>query len=299
MPNVGLVTVGHGLFAPFLIRYPDSPWRRARRPRDRLGLSASNRTFEPGTALKGYSVDIWHERRSEGLTVTDLAADRRYAARRGAGSPRYDRDLACRSYGQEGVEVVMPLLERADSVLIVIDAQPGFSGGDLDAGRAAAASRDVAGWLAGVAAALAVPIVVTEEDATTNGPTDPVIGRWLPPGTPVLPKPVFGLVDVPDILEAIESTGRRTAVLVGAETDVCVAQSAVGLVDLGFRVVVVADATFSPGVMHEHGLRHVRDAGAELRHAKGVYYEWIRTLDAARTFERDHPELSSPPGFSL
>ena len=193
----------------------------------------------------------------------------------------------------------MPLLDRSDSVLIVIDAQPGFSGGDADAGRAAAASREVAGWLTGVAAALTVPIVVTEEDAASNGPTDPVITRCLPPGTPVIAKPVFGLVDVAEILSTVQSTGRRTAVLVGAETDVCVAQSAIGLVDLGFRVVVVTDATFSPGAMHERGLRHVRDAGVELRHAKGVYYEWIRTLEAARTFVLDHPELSSPPGFSL
>ncbi len=193
----------------------------------------------------------------------------------------------------------MPLVERSDSVLIVVDAQLGFSGADAEASKAAAVSREVAGWLAGVASALGVPIVVTEEDPATNGVTDPAINRWLPPGNPVLTKAVFGLVDVPEILAAVGSTGRRTAVIVGAETDVCVAQSAVGLVDRGFRVVVVTDATFSPGAMHEHGLRHVREAGAELRHAKGVYYEWIRTLDAARTFELAHPELATPPGFRL
>jgi hypothetical protein len=43
----------------------------------------------------------------------------------------------------------------------------------------------------------------------------------------------------------------------------------------------------------------VRDAGAELRHAKGVYYEWIRTLEGARRFELENPELATPPGFSL
>lgn len=144
-----------------------------------------------------------------------------------------------------------------------------------------------------------MPIVVTEEDPATNGLTDPLIARWLPPGTPVLTKPVFGLADVPEILAAVESTGHRTAVIAGAETDVCVAQSAIGLLDRGFRVVVVSDATFSPGAMHQAGLHHVRDAGAELRHAKGVYYEWIRTLDAARAFEVDHPELATPPAFRL
>jgi nicotinamidase-related amidase len=121
----------------------------------------------------------------------------------------------------------------------------------------------------------------------------------LPPGTRVLAKAVFGLAGVPEILAAVEAGGRRTAVLVGAETDVCVAQSAIGLLDRGFRVVVVTDATFSPGSMHELGLRRVREAGAELDHAKGVYYEWIRTLEAAQQFTSEHPHLTQPPGFRL
>jgi nicotinamidase-related amidase len=193
----------------------------------------------------------------------------------------------------------MPLIERADSLLVVIDAQPGFSGTTDDAGAAAVGARDVAAWLVGVAAALGIPIVVTEEDPGTNGPTDPAIGSKLPAGTPAFAKAAFGLAGVPEILAAIESSGRRTAVIVGAETDVCVAQSAIGLLDRGFRVVVVTDATFSPGPMHELGLRRIRDAGAELNHAKGVYYEWIRTLEAARRLTSEHPEMAKPPGFGL
>jgi nicotinamidase-related amidase len=196
-------------------------------------------------------------------------------------------------------EPQMPLIERDDSVLIVIDAQPGFSGATDATAAAAALSRQTAGWLGGVAAALAIPIVVTEEDPATNGPTDPAIAGRLPAGTPVLAKATFGLADVPEILAAVEATSRGTAVLVGAETDVCVAQSAIGLQDRGFRVVVVSDATFSPGEMHEHGLRGLRDAGVEVRHAKAVYYEWIRTLEAARSFEAAHADLATPPGFGL
>jgi nicotinamidase-related amidase len=193
----------------------------------------------------------------------------------------------------------MPLLDRSDSVLIVIDAQPGFSGGTSTTAWAAAQARSVAAWLTGVAAAIGVPAIVTEEDRATNGPTDPAIIANLPPGTPVLPKVAFGLATEPAIMAAVKATGRRTAVLVGAETDVCVAQSAVGLLDRGFRVVVVSDATFSPDVMHDRGLAHLRDAGAEVRHAKGVYYEWVRTVAVARKFERANPDLAHPPGFDL
>jgi len=193
----------------------------------------------------------------------------------------------------------MPLIERDDSVLIVVDAQPGFSGATGDEGAAAGRARAVAAWLVGVASALDVPIFATEEDAARNGPTDPGIVANLRPGTPILAKPVFGLAQVPEILAAVEASGRRTAVLVGAETDVCIAQSAIGLHDRGFQVVVITDATFSPGAMHELGLRRLRDAGVELNHAKGVYYEWIRTLDAARAFTAEHPDLARPPGFRL
>ena len=54
-------------------------------------------------------------------------------------------------FSRRSVEVVVPLLERSDCVLIVVDAQPGFSGSEAVSAKAAAGSREVAGWLAGVA----------------------------------------------------------------------------------------------------------------------------------------------------
>ena len=193
------------------------------------------------------------------------------------------------------------LLEVRDSVLVVVDAQPGFfaASGTAGAVRTEGIVARIA-WLTGVAAALGVPVVVTEEDPARNGPTAPAVADRLPPATPPpFRKSVFGLAGDPRIAAAIEATGRRTAVVTGFETDVCVAQSALGLLDLGYRVAAVVDATGSPGRMHRHGLRRMRDAGVLLVHAKGVYYEWIRLLDEARAFESGHPELAGPPGFSL
>jgi nicotinamidase-related amidase len=189
------------------------------------------------------------------------------------------------------------LLERDASVLIVVDAQSGFLAGDDDGGVREIVARMA--WLTGVAAALEVPVVVTEEEPERNGPTHEAVLTHVPAGSPVLIKPVFGLADTPAILAAVEATGRRTAVLVGTETDVCITQSALGLLDRGYRVAVVSDATYSPGVMHEYGLRRVAEAGATVIHAKGVYYEWLRTVDAATAFRRAHPELGDPPGFRL
>ncbi len=195
----------------------------------------------------------------------------------------------------------MPLIEREDSLLIVVDLQPAFWGERLDACEAASAVTAArrAAWLAGAATALGIPAVITEEDREHNGATDGAVLAALPPATPVFAKPVFGLADCEDIMRAVRGTGRRTAVLAGFETDVCVTHSAVGLAEAGYRVVVIPDAVYSPSGGHAAGLARLRDLRLELLTCKGVYYDWVRTLAAARAFQHEHPDLARPPGFSL
>src|SRR5436190_4962464 len=102
------------------------------------------------------------------------------------------------------------LLDVEDSVLCVIDVQAGFADklGDRD-GRGPFLQRVV--WVTAVAATLGVPIVVTEEEPDRNGPTLPEVAERLPESTPRHAKPTFGLADVPEIMRAVEATGRRTA----------------------------------------------------------------------------------------
>jgi nicotinamidase-related amidase len=183
---------------------------------------------------------------------------------------------------------VMTLLDRDDSVLVVVDAQPGFLGVE------ALTAVERMAWLVAVASRLGIPVVATEEEPERNGPTDARVAARLPSGTQVLRKLSFGLTGTPEILEAVRATGRTTAVLVGGETDVCVAQSAIGLRDEGFACVVVEDATFSPGEMHERGLARLTGDGVARNHTKGVTYEWLRTVNDAHVVLSD-PALPPPP----
>jgi|EBPBio282013_DNA_FD.fasta_scaffold02053_4 nicotinamidase-related amidase len=195
----------------------------------------------------------------------------------------------------------MPHLDAADSVLVVIDAQPGFYGPsrhDVDRALFASALARSA-WVAGVAAALDVPAVLTEEDAATNGPTAAPICKAVPADAPVFVKQVFGADANPEIDDAVRRHGRGCVVLVGLETDVCVAHSAIGWRDAGLRTVVVHDAVYSAGDGHANGLARLRSEGVELLSAKELYYEWLRDLPAVRAFDADHPALAAPPGFSL
>jgi nicotinamidase-related amidase len=127
----------------------------------------------------------------------------------------------------------------------------------------------------------------------------PQLAGTLAPDTPVFDKHVFGLAHQPDILDALTQTNRKTAVLVGLETDVCVMHSAVGLLELGYRVAVVADSVGAPGLGHELGLDRMRSAGAIILSTKGLFYEWIRSVEAVKRFHSANADMRDYPGIEL
>jgi nicotinamidase-related amidase len=193
----------------------------------------------------------------------------------------------------------VPLVRREDSVLVVVDAQPGFFAyvalSEDDAERAAEAVTRIT-WMASLAALLDIPAVVVEEGPQRNGHTDPGILARVPSGTPTIEKPTFGLTGCEEALAALRATGRGTAVLVGFETDVCVAQSAIGLVELGLRAVVPEDAVYTnSAVEHERGLARMTGAGVERNHCKGLTFEWLHTVDRALETFPQAAALGTPP----
>jgi nicotinamidase-related amidase len=181
------------------------------------------------------------------------------------------------------------LIEVEDSVLIAVDVQAAFLNKLPQQGRERLPKRIC--WLIRVAHCLGVPVIATAEDITALGGVHPQVAEALPPGLQVHNKMTFDLTADAGILAAVERTGRRTAVLIGLETDVCVAQSAIGLLQSGYRVAVVVDATGSPGSGHAQGLERMRDAGALLLGLKGLYYEWHRTVESADRFRARHTQL--------
>jgi len=62
----------------------------------------------------------------------------------------------------------------------------------------------------------------------------------------VFDKPGFSIFSSPGLHDRLRKDGVGTLILSGTETDVCVYSSALGAVDLGYRVVLVEDALSSP-----------------------------------------------------
>jgi nicotinamidase-related amidase len=168
------------------------------------------------------------------------------------------------------------LFDRDASCLVVIDVQQYFLD-KLPAEQRAPLVARIA-WLIRVAKALDIPIIATAEDIANDGPLVSAIADELQAGTTVHDKMVFGLAGQQSILDDLQRTGRDEFVLVGLETDVCIAHSAVGLLGLGRRVAVIDDATASPPPHHDDGIARIRAAGAVITSVKGIYYEWVRDV---------------------
>jgi nicotinamidase-related amidase len=190
------------------------------------------------------------------------------------------------------------LIDVGDSILVVIDVQASFLD-KLPPDEGRALNQRIC-WLIGVARWLHVPLVATAEDIPSLGGVDAQVERALPEGITVYNKLIFGLAGDPAILGALDQTGRRTAILVGLETDVCVAQSALGLLEQGYQVAAVADATGSPGTAHAFGIERLRDAGVTIVSTKGLFYEWVRTVEAALRWRAEcFDALGVPEGVQL
>jgi len=187
------------------------------------------------------------------------------------------------------------LLDVDDSLLIIIDIQLSFVKKENETEANPLLQRMC--WVIKVANWLNVPLVVTAEDIPNTGNICEEVAQLLPPNTKIFNKLTFGLTAQANILEAVQQTQRKTAVLIGYETDVCITHSALGLLDLGYRVVVISDATGSPGEAHQIGLSRIRDAGGIIVSAKSLYYEWIRTVE--KSIEYEASGVEAPDGLIL
>lgn len=194
-------------------------------------------------------------------------------------------------------DIRQSLVEVDDSVLVVIDIQDSFLN-KYDNAKTQALVGKVA-WLLQVAQHLDVPVVAMGEDIENVGPLNQAVQDALPEGARVHSKDAFNLADNPEILAAVTATGRKTAVCVGVETDVCVAQSALGLLGKGYRVAALKDAVATTEADEAIGLARMREAGVAILSVKALYFEWLRSVSRSRALRNKAGELDALRPSSL
>ncbi len=188
------------------------------------------------------------------------------------------------------------LLDADDSMLVIIDVQDDFLD-KLPHPESERLLNNVC-WLTAVAQWKQIPLIVTAEEVHKQ-PLAANLTQALPANAPIFDKISFGLAYQADILAAVENTGRKTAVLVGLETDVCIMHSAIGLLEKGYRVAVVTDAVSTPAPGQEIGLNRMQRAGVIIVNMKSLFYEWLRTIEAVNRFHQELPHMRSLSGIIL
>ena len=126
---------------------------------------------------------------------------------------------------------------------------------------------------------LGVPILWAEQYPQGLGPTIPEIADLLP-GLRPIPKMSFSCCRNERFLQALRTLDRGQILIAGIETHVCVYQTAVDLVNLGYEVQVVADAVSSRDPENKAiGLQKMRDAGVSLTSVETALFELLKVAE--------------------
>ncbi|SFR18270.1 hydrolase [Poseidonocella sedimentorum] len=162
------------------------------------------------------------------------------------------------------------LIRANDSALIVIDMQERL----VPAMQAPARTiRNTRKLLAG-AAEVGVPVIMTEQYPDGLGTTVPELVGVAP--ATVLPKMHFSCMEDETFADHFRALGRKQAVLAGMEAHICVVQTAASLIESGFEVFVVSDATASRTLESEEAcIARLSAAGAGIVTTEMVIFEWL------------------------
>jgi nicotinamidase-related amidase len=160
-------------------------------------------------------------------------------------------------------------MSAGDTGLLVIDVQeklipliPGSAG----------LIRNIA-FLIDAAKVLQIPIQATEQYPKGLGSTVPGLAKNLPERPN---KVAFSCCAIQSVVDNFRRAARPKLLLAGIETHVCVQQTALDLLALGFRVYIPADGVASRyAVDHEQALRRLENAGAIITTCESAAFEWI------------------------
>ncbi|RUR28636.1 isochorismatase family protein [Vreelandella andesensis] len=180
-------------------------------------------------------------------------------------------------------------LHQTQSLLLIVDFQAGLLP-VIDGGESAI---EEAAWLAGVANAVKVPVWLTEQYPARLGGTAPALLDALGEHK-IWQKHHFSAMEEAPFTEALAERGLKQVVICGTEAHICVLQSALGLLEAGYQVFWLSEATASRRGDEARLARERACAnGAVAVSADMVAYEWLYQCDTPM-FKDVHKRFLKP-----
>lgn len=125
-----------------------------------------------------------------------------------------------------------------------------------------------------------VPIVATlERPIYRKGSMPKEISAQLNDRAKVFEKNFFDLTKEKKIRDHLGRLKRKQVIVAGCETDVCVLQSCLGLLGLGYQVYVVEELIFSSSRDTGSAIARMKAEGAVFLTYKSLFYELVETVD--------------------
>ncbi len=181
-----------------------------------------------------------------------------------------------------------PVIDPDDAAMLLIDHQSGLFQTIGDMPMTELRSRAAA--LATMATLSKLPVITTASvPQGPNGPLIPEIHENAPHAKYVARKGEINAWDNPEFVAAVKATGRKTLIIAGTITSVCMAFPAISAVADGYKVFAVVDASGTYSKMaQEITLARVVQAGVVPMDTGAVASELQRTWhreDAAKWAE--------------
>ena len=140
------------------------------------------------------------------------------------------------------------LLDTSDTVILLLDHQTGLFQTVKDIGVAELRSNTV--MLAKLATLLKIPVITTASEPNgPNGPLMPEIHQFAPHAVYVPRKGEVNAWDNEDFVKKVQATGKKTLIMAGVWTSVCVMFPALDAKAAGYKVYAVIDASGDPSEM--------------------------------------------------
>jgi nicotinamidase-related amidase len=170
------------------------------------------------------------------------------------------------------------LIDPADTVILLLDHQSGLFQTVKDISVAELRTNTII--LAKVANLMKIPVITTASVPTgPNGPLMPEIHQYAPDAIYVPRTGEISAWDNKQFVETVRKTGRKTLIIAGVWTSVCVAFPALQAKAEGYKVYTVMDASGDPSEMASRTttLSRLAQAGVVPVSTNAVFCELQRT----------------------
>jgi nicotinamidase-related amidase len=177
------------------------------------------------------------------------------------------------------------LIDPSDAVILLLDHQSGLLLTVKDISVPELRANTV--MLAKLATLLKIPVITSASEPNgPNGPLMPEIHQFAPHAVFVPRKGEVNAWDNPDFVATVKATGRKTLIMAGVWTSVCVMFPALDAKAAGYKVYAVTDASGDPSEMASRTtLARFAQAGVVPTTANAVLCEIHRTWNRPEAAE--------------